>query len=534
LLLALAGVLLAVFVPMALRGGGGTAQLAREAPLWLGLVLAARWAAKGGRLLRGLAGSLFPPAILALALAAPLSGLRPHAAPPPGAAQVAAGHSGPIVVIGVDGLGWEMLERWRNSGGSADFDWLASRAAWGPLATVEPTRSPVIWTTIATGRTPEDHGVLEFTSWRVSHLGRSLATIPRGLGAVYWMNLAQALGLVRLGPVTSQDVRCPRFWEIAGTAERPAAVAGWWCTWPASPVEGRLVSDKFYFWRDARRAGLSDGGSLPPGVAYPPELAGKLAELRVPPEAMSAEEVLRLIDIPEEEAATLAGRPYRHHDVLSELPLAYTMDRTWENVARELLATGSPRGIYAFYLRGVDLLSHSALAFSDLYPEIDSPADLRRRYGGLISRYLSLTFARVRRLIEAAGPDAAVLVVSDHGFEVIEHKRHGDPWPEFGHDHAPPGVFFALGPGVAPGPRRPTISVYDIAPTVLGLAGYPAAEDMPGRPLTEIFGELDRSELRSRIASYGQRSRAGAAGFDRAREAEGRELELLRSLGYID
>jgi hypothetical protein len=242
---------------------------------------------------------------------------------------------------------------------------------------------------------------------------------------------------------------------------------------------------------------------------------------------MTVEQILSLMDIPEEEARELAGRPYHHHDALSEVPLAFTMDETHYRVARKLLGGGAPGGASFFYLRGVDIVSHSAMRFSNLYPETPGSQEARDRYGELISRYYAYTFSELRRLAEAAGDDAVVLLVSDHGFQPV-----GDG--DFNHPNAPDGVIIAMGAGeAAVDPEfRPTI--YDVTPTMLWLLGYPAAKDMPGRALSELFPLIEDAGPSDRCESYGLR-RFGqgteAAGGTRSDEEM---LELLRSLGYIE
>jgi arylsulfatase A-like enzyme len=143
------------------------------------------------------------------------------------------------------------------------------------------------------------------------------------------------------------------------------------------------------------------------------------------------------------------------------------------------------------------------------------------------------------QLIAAAGPEAIVIVVSDHG--------HG-PWFTWlgrgtpgGHTNSPDGIFFAAGPGIRHG-RVTSMNCLDVAPTVLHLLGLPAAQDLDGRVLTEIFeaGSAFESDL-PRIASYeGEASprESGAAGEAHSGEVlsstvDAGILEKLETLGYI-
>ena len=58
------------------------------------------------------------------------------------------------------------------------------------------------------------------------------------------------------------------------------------------------------------------------------------------------------------------------------------------------------------------------------------------------------------------------------------------------------GVFAARGPGIATG-EVASLSLYDVAPTLLCLLGFPVAEDMPGKVATEAIDE--------RFGTYRQR-----------------------------
>src|SRR6185295_17661328 len=66
-----------------------------------------------------------------------------------------------VLLLGVDGADPAILERLIGAGKLPTFGRLRREGAFGPLRSREPLLSPVLWTTIATGRTPQDHGVLD-------------------------------------------------------------------------------------------------------------------------------------------------------------------------------------------------------------------------------------------------------------------------------------------------------------------------------------------------------------------------------------
>ncbi len=462
------------------------------------------------------------PLWIAVLVVASLSALiwRPTLRPaePPAPSLFPAPHPGRLLLIGVDGLCWETLRRWRNQERNQDLEWLLDRGYLGPLKTITPTDSPLLWTTIATGVPPEQHGVKSFRTFEFPALDRARLEVPAWPGRNYLMRALLRLGLAQLRPTSSLDMRRRPFWEIVCRPERPCDVVGFWATWPPQPLFGRLVSDHFYFVKS--RGGDTWERTIDPYTAFPPHLERRLAPFRIAPEELSLERLLEFVD--------LAGADSQDETVLRELRYGLAMDETHFALAEQFLDDGARNGVFAFYFRGLDVVSHPALPFSELYPEVPAPASERRRFGKLVSRYYAYVVSRIRRLIERAGEETLVLIASDHGFE-----REKEAY--FNHHFAPPGVLFALGGGARPGTPPVEAGVYDIAPTILWLTGYPPSLDMPGRPLVELFAELDRNLLAAaaRPRSYGYRWRTPPLKAPSNTQGEQKMLELLRTLGYV-
>jgi len=415
---------------------------------------------------------------------------------------------GRIVLIGVDGLCWETLNRWEAAEDNADYAWFRENAYVGPLQTIMPTKSPIIWTSVATGARPEDHGVVGFLS-RVREFYEAFGGQT---------------------PISSLEVRRYPFWEII--KERPSYVVGWWATWPALPLNGVMVTDKFYFWRDMMKHGESCGPATQ--IVYPPEIESDLTALRRGPDSVTVQEIQRFLDVPADVAAQMAKDRERLvkgetlQRIEHEFPLLYSMDETYYAVAETLLATGADDGIFAIYIRGPDIMGHATMFCSKLYEDTAATPQDRELYGEALTRYYAYTFAQLRKLVDLAGEDALVIIASDHGFE-----RPPEDWVRWGHGHKPDGTIIALGGGIpAPGEAVPA-HIYDLAPTVLWLAGHEAAGDMPGHPLTGLFPEV-RREVLPRRATYGVRSVELPDATLGPQAGDEQMVELLRSLGYIE
>lgn len=458
---------------------------------------------------------------------------RLRANPPP--------FGGRVLLLGVDGLGWDTLQRWAVAHPSENYEWFRQRALQAPLDTLVPTLSPRIWSSIATGVPPEDHGVVSFTSWDYAGLNHSRLLSPRFEGAFYWTRLLEQLGVARRLPVASLDLRKPPMWEIVGRPAYPVDVLAWWASWPAQPIAGRMVSDRFYFSRGepdmaanetATPAPASlpqsepDHTASPAGLTFPPQLEMDLAPLRLAPEQMTESALAGFLNPPsDEDRESLTAASQARHDPRPEIRYGYSSDETWFGIAMKFLDDAALNSTMVAYFRGLDMVSHGAMRFSHLYAETDQAnRETGYLYSEAVCRYYDYVFSRLRQLIEKAGENTVVLIVSDHGFE---HTANG----EFGHYHAPQGVFMALGGGRTGVDSSETYHVYDVAPTLLWLRGYPAGEDMPGRAHDELFPNLRAGE-RQTLATYGYRLVAPGHGLGDAKTDE-EMMRLLKTLGYV-
>ncbi|HEX7880545.1 MAG TPA: alkaline phosphatase family protein, partial [Candidatus Eisenbacteria bacterium] len=148
---------------------------------------------------------------------------RSPAEPPALTSEVAASPARPrpVLLIGIDSADWTIIDRLRKKGYLPALSSMITNGASGPLRSIEPLLSPLIWTTIATGTSPARHGILDF-----------LVTDP-------------ATG--KQVPATSRLRREPAFWNLVSSAGKSAGVVGWLATWPAESIEGFVVTDRFGF-----------------------------------------------------------------------------------------------------------------------------------------------------------------------------------------------------------------------------------------------------------------------------------------------
>jgi predicted AlkP superfamily phosphohydrolase/phosphomutase len=399
-----------------------------------------------------------------------------------------------IVFLGIDGLEWDIAGPMIESGRLPNLARLVSEGAWGELTSLESLESPVIWTSIATGKLPEKHGITGFTA---------------------------KPGAARDGAIFTADYREARtVWDILGEHGYTVGVVMWLVTWPPEPVNGYLVSDYIkYDWRHA---------DAPQATTFPPELASELAGYVVRTDDIpdgSVDGFLRG-GVPEDRELRARVRPLRSAVAVDEAALGIGL-----RLARE-----KPVDFFTVYFAGVDVVCHHY--WVDAFPE-SGPAPSAREieiFGEVVERYYEHADRAVGEFMELADEQTTVIVASDHGHS--GPKPRGDGYVRGIAMHDPTGVLIFWGKDIAPGRELAAPTVLDITPTVLALYGLPVAADMDGRVLKEA---IDPGFARShRLASTETYERSHAAETDEPRREPGKSpvdeeaRERLRSLGYIE
>ena len=107
---------------------------------------------------------------------------------------------------------------------------------------------------------------------------------------------------------------------------------------------GRLVSDKFYFGRSPIERGVLK--SSDPYTTFPPQMAKRLASLKVLPNEVTVDQLLSFVDIPRAEAEEALAKPHESHALLSELPVAIGLDDSHFRIAQEFLKDGARQGAF--------------------------------------------------------------------------------------------------------------------------------------------------------------------------------------------
>ncbi|MFT4571803.1 MAG: arylsulfatase A-like enzyme [Hyphomicrobiaceae bacterium] len=428
----------------------------------------------------------------------------------------------PVVIMGMDGLDWDVALPLIHAGRLPHLADLASRGRAGNLQTLRPTISPAIWTTAATGVLPAQHGIRGFVK-----------------------NRGEATALY-----TSRDRRVKTLWDIAGDAGLRSIVIGWWATFPVERTEGVVVAQVNTLPSMRRKLGETLKGGPKVGTAgqvWPPE---------------RQEELLSLVQQVDAELPALAerlsdGADFSHDPVVDrfwrESMWSLRADTSYTRMAELLLKEPQQHpALVAVYTGLTDVIAHRFWAWA--YPQSFSHQPKQEAvaaYGALVARAYEQADASLGRLIDAAPDDAVFVVLSDHGMEAHNRNAHfdaatADTRVSAGHHHAPAGVLVVAGPNIIAGQdlanaadpdQLPTLGgIADITPTVLALLGLPAGEDMPGQVIEEIIApEFLEAHPLQRISSHTETT------WQKTREFAGTNLPgtkerigQLRALGYVE
>ncbi len=477
-------------------------------------------------------------ALGSLALVALVASLAPARAKAPGSPRpdVARGPRPsalpPLLVVGLDGADWRFIDALAARGELPHLAELRRRGAGGPLETLTPTLSPIVWTTLVTGRPPARHGIEGFTTPRLRGVEGSLPGLHplRGVGFQRLWRWLEQSGRIRQAPVTSRDRRVPAFWNLGGIAGAPVAVVHWWATWPAEPVYGFVVSERAYAHAQARGRAAPESA-----LTFPPELYRQIEPEVRRYDTVTPAEARAFLDLPDAQLVA-AWRHGRGHpaDVVRELPYFLSLFESARLHALGLVERGRrtfqvvPDLLVLFRL--IDQVCHTALRHSELAGEHpESTPDAQRAFGRAVSEAYRRADAALGELLASCGGGCNVVVLSDHGFE-LEDFPGG--LRRYHHRSAPPGIFLAAGPAFMAG-RAEGLSVYDVMPLLAWLKGLPLARDLQGRLPAELLRpELLAAQPPRSVDSYGSRASAGdlAAGSE---AVDDEMLERLRALGYV-
>jgi hypothetical protein len=391
-----------------------------------------------------------------------------------------------VVVVGVDGLEWKVLRPLIADGRCPNLRALMERGSFGRLETLAPALSPIVWTTIATGRPPEEHGILGFTD-EEKH------------------------------GYTAAQRKCRAVWDVADRHGLSSCVLGWWITWPVENLRGVMVSGSSSpsmvdeNWKPALVRGI-------PGQVSPVELEGEAFAIA---DRVGAQGSVKAL------AEQKVFRGVRDKDLgdveiklVRESLWSIQSDATFFALARKLLPERKA-DLSLVYFGGPDVIGHrfwryrepdafrwpgtpeSETRWKELSPDSDplsqiiaSPEGARALADAIANEYVWID-EMLGDLVKDAGPDSTIVVCSDHGMHADSTAEPNVRFITGHHLDGPPGILVAAGPGIRraggldaflAGGEPPLVGgVAAITPTLLALLGIPRSLEMKESALEAIL-----------------------------------------------
>lgn len=355
-----------------------------------------------------------------------------------------------VLLIGWDAADWKVINPLLDQGLMPTLEDFVNHGVMGNIATLRPILSPMLWNSIATGKRADKHGILGF------------------------MEPDPQTGGVR--PVTSTSRKVRALWNILSAQGKKAHVLGWFAGHPAEPINGISVSDLFPY----AVGPLEKEWPLPPGAVHPESLRDTFAKLRMHPAEVSEAAILpwipRAAEIDQEKDKGLQS----FAKILSENCSIHNA-ATWilQNEEWDFLAV---------YYNGIDHFCHGFMHFHPPLME-GIPNDKFEIYKDVVNGAYRFHDMMLETLLQLAGPDVTVILVSDHGFHSDHLRPTGIPNEPAGPaiQHRPFGIVCMKGENIKQDARIYGATLLDIAPTALTLFGLPVGADMDGRVLVQAF-----------------------------------------------
>ena len=273
-----------------------------------------------------------------------------------------------VLLIGLDGGTFATLDPLMDEGIMPFLKEFVAAGVRGPLRSVIPPLTPPGWTSLVTGRTPGNHGVMDFFRFESPD--------------THYLRL-----------VDSRDVKCETIWSILARQGLRATVLNFPLMTPPRPLAGNAVPG----WAPWRHL---------PRLCFPRDLYDKIKT--VP--GFNVQELA--MDLKLEGKAIEGSAEEEYEDwILFHI----RRERQWFEILRYLMQE-DPCDLTAVLFDGVDKLQHLLWRFIDPAYVRAHPSVWEQNIRELCLNYFRQLDGLLAEAVAMAGPDASVFLASDHGF----------------------------------------------------------------------------------------------------------------------
>lgn len=261
-----------------------------------------------------------------------------------------------ILIIGLDGMTFDFVDPLISQGRLKTISRLINEGVRTPLETIFPPITSVAWTSFITGKNPGKHGILEFVQRRKGQTRETAANASQRSGKALW--------------------------DLFSEHQQRVVVTNFPVTYPPAKVNGFMISD--FMTPRGRR-----------DITTPPELLDEL-ESRFGPYKLYMTETYAKGNVD-----NVIKELYEELEYKSKVNCYMMKQYDWN-----MLVT---------HIWGTDRCQHELWHIVDTnHPRHDK--EEAALYRERVFEYWDAVDKEVANMIEAAGPDAAVFIASDHGF----------------------------------------------------------------------------------------------------------------------
>ncbi len=402
-----------------------------------------------------------------------------------------------FLLIGWDAADWKIINPLLDKGLMPNLEKFINEGVIGNLATLDPPYSPILWTSIATGKRPYKHGVLGF--YEPSDEGSGIR------------------------PVMSTTRKCKAIWNILTQEEYKTHVVGWWPSHPAEPINGIAISDSFQI-----PVGSSyESWPVAEGSVHPKEMEAHFSRFRVHLGELTKAHLLPFV--PNAKKINQENDK-RLHSIANETAKAATLHAAFTNIIRT-----QEWDFAALYLSTIDHYCHGFMKYHPPKQTHIKQPDYDLYKNVVISGY-RFHDMMLGRLLELVDDNTYVMLVSDHGFQPDHLRPRNIPTEPAGpaYEHSPYGIFVMKGPGIKKDKIIFGAGLLDITPTILNCLGLPVGQDMDGKVLTQIHEDpTPPTTIESWETVEGE---CGMFPVNKVKDEKmaSKVLEQLVELGYIE
>ncbi len=272
-----------------------------------------------------------------------------------------------VMVIGLDGATWDILQPWMEAGYLPNLASLVAEGASGKLCSTIPPVTIPAWATFQTGMNPGKHGLFYFTRYQPG---------------TYDTPLVDATSV---GPRT--------LWGLLGDAGKRLAIINVPVTYPPQPVNGVLVA-----------------GMLSPSprqAFWPPELYDEVVA------AVGEYQVFTPV------------RTFDYLGVKGFVEQVTALARGRAAVARYIF-NKEDWDFFMVHFQATDIIQHALWAWADPHhPDFERKPELEKAQ---VRGFYQTLDELVGELCTLAGDERPVIVMSDHGFGPVMRRLYLNQW----------------------------------------------------------------------------------------------------------